>query len=90
MSRRGILTGSPPQEGESLVRNWSATLAEARADRNSSGVYLSYPPSALGGNSYTRYKNVFYGGAQVLLSFFHHLYFNIIKFNEILTSLHFL
>jgi hypothetical protein len=27
---------------------------------------------------------------KVLLSFFHHLYFNIIKFNKILTFLHFL
>jgi hypothetical protein len=51
LSRRVILTGAPPQKGEPLVRNWSATLAEARADGDSSGVYLSYPPTALGGNA---------------------------------------
>jgi hypothetical protein len=39
---RVILVGSPPQKGEYLGHNWPATLTEARADRDSSRVYLSY------------------------------------------------
>jgi hypothetical protein len=38
-----VLAGSSPYKGGSLVYNWLVTLAEARADRDSSRVYLSLP-----------------------------------------------
>jgi hypothetical protein len=45
LSCRVVLAGSSSQKARSLIHNWSAALAEARADSDRSRVYLSQPPS---------------------------------------------
>jgi hypothetical protein len=54
LSCRVVLVGSSPQNAGSLVYNWSVALAEARADSDSSRVYLPLPrvpAAAVGGGS---------------------------------------